>query len=96
MTIDLGIFIYSGYVYIMDPSELPNADTPEEPLSSQQVYMKAYYIKNRERILEKARNISPEGRRQISIVKKKWYQENKEVVKAKQYKFYGEKRRGFK
>jgi hypothetical protein len=71
----------------------------KEPLSYQQAHQIEYYKKHREKFREKSseryRNLTPEVKKQISIKKMKWYQENKDAVKLREYKRYWEKRRGF-
>jgi hypothetical protein len=83
----------------MSSPELPEVDTPKEPLSKK-AYMNAYYIKNKEKNHEKSveryRNLTLDEKKQNSILKKKWYQKNKDAVKLKEYTKYWEKRRGFK
>jgi hypothetical protein len=84
----------------MSSPELPEVNTPKEPLSSQQAYQIEYYKKNKEKFLEKNseryRNLTPDEKKQNRILQKAWYQKNKDAVKLREYKRYWEKRRGFK
>jgi hypothetical protein len=83
----------------MSSPELPEVDTPKEPLSKK-AYMNAYYIKNKEKNHEKSveryRNLTPEQKEKNRISSAAWYQRNKKAVKLAEYKRYWEKRRGFK
>jgi parvulin-like peptidyl-prolyl isomerase len=73
--------------------------SPKEPLSYQKAYHIEYYKKNKEKFREKSseryKNLTPDEKKQNSILKKAWYQENKDAVKLKEYKRYWNKRRGF-
>lgn len=52
---------------------------PSELISYAKTYNAAYYLKHRERMF------SPEKKEQISIKKKIWYQENKDIIKEKNF-----------